>query len=62
MIFIDDFQIAITASYEKWIDVMQEALLAVADGSVLVPERTRIDFGGELFISYAINWERLFCN
>jgi ornithine cyclodeaminase/alanine dehydrogenase-like protein (mu-crystallin family) len=45
MIFIDEFQIAITASYDKWVDKMQEALLAIADGSVIVPKRTHIDFG-----------------
>lgn len=45
MIFIDEFQIAITASYDKWIDVMQEALKAIADGSVIVPKRTHVDFG-----------------
>lgn len=47
MIFIDEFQIAITASYDKWIDKMQEALLAIADGSVIVPKRTHIDFGDD---------------
>jgi ornithine cyclodeaminase/alanine dehydrogenase-like protein (mu-crystallin family) len=47
MIFIDEFQIAITASYDKWIDKMQEALLAIANGSVIVPKRTHIDFGGD---------------
>jgi ornithine cyclodeaminase/alanine dehydrogenase-like protein (mu-crystallin family) len=47
MIFIDEFQISITASYDKWIDVMQEAVLAIADGSVIVPKRTHIDFGDD---------------
>jgi ornithine cyclodeaminase/alanine dehydrogenase-like protein (mu-crystallin family) len=45
MIFIDEFQIAISASYDKWINKMQEALLAIEDGSVIVPKRTHIDFG-----------------
>ena len=45
MIFIDEFQISVTASYDKWIDVMQNALTAIAEGSVIVPKRTHIDFG-----------------
>jgi ornithine cyclodeaminase/alanine dehydrogenase-like protein (mu-crystallin family) len=45
MIFIDEFRISVTASYDKWIDSMEEALLAIADGSVIVPKRTHIGFG-----------------
>jgi hypothetical protein len=43
MIFIDEFQIAVTASYDKWINKMEQALLAISDGSVTVPKRTHID-------------------
>ncbi|MBA4321804.1 MAG: hypothetical protein C0408_03195 [Odoribacter sp.] len=50
MIFIDEFQIAITASYDKWIDVMQQASLAIADGSVIIPKRTHIDFGKDALL------------
>ena len=50
MIFIDEFQIAITASYDKWIDVMQQASMAIADGSVIVPKRTHIDFGKDALL------------
>jgi ornithine cyclodeaminase/alanine dehydrogenase-like protein (mu-crystallin family) len=45
MVFIDEFKIAITASYDKWIDRMEEAFLAMADGSLIVPQRSHIDFG-----------------
>jgi ornithine cyclodeaminase/alanine dehydrogenase-like protein (mu-crystallin family) len=50
MIFIDDFQIAVTASYDKWIDKMQDAINAVADGTVVVPKRTHIDFGHDALL------------
>jgi ornithine cyclodeaminase/alanine dehydrogenase-like protein (mu-crystallin family) len=45
MIVIDEFKIAVTASYDKWIDCMEEALKAMADGLLIVPQRTHIDFG-----------------
>jgi ornithine cyclodeaminase/alanine dehydrogenase-like protein (mu-crystallin family) len=50
MIYIDEFQIAVTASYDKWINTMQEALHAIAIGSVIVPKRTHIDFGKEALL------------
>jgi ornithine cyclodeaminase/alanine dehydrogenase-like protein (mu-crystallin family) len=50
MIFIDEFQIAVAASYDRWINKMQEALKAVAEGSVIAPKRTHIDFGREALL------------
>jgi ornithine cyclodeaminase/alanine dehydrogenase-like protein (mu-crystallin family) len=50
MVFIDEFQIAVAASYDKWIDSMQDAFQAIADGSVTVPKRTHIDFGKEALL------------
>jgi len=50
MVFIDEFQISVAASYDKWIDVMEEASLAIADGSVIVPKRTHIDFGKDALL------------
>jgi ornithine cyclodeaminase/alanine dehydrogenase-like protein (mu-crystallin family) len=43
MIFIDEFQIAVTATYDKWINAMQDAVAAISDGSVMVPKRIHID-------------------
>lgn len=58
MIFIDEFQVAVTASYDKWIDVMQEALRAISDCSVIVPKRTHIDFENDsLLLMPAIGQE-----
>lgn len=50
MVFIDEFQISVAASYDKWIDVMQEASIAIAGGSVFVPKRTHIDFGKDALL------------
>ncbi len=60
MIFIDEFQIAITASYDKWINVMQEALQAIADGSVIVPKRTHVDFGEDSLLLMSSIGEKYF--
>jgi ornithine cyclodeaminase/alanine dehydrogenase-like protein (mu-crystallin family) len=50
MLFIDEFRIAVSASYDKWIDTMEEALVAIKDGSVFVPKRTHIDFGKDALL------------
>ena len=50
MLYIDEFQISIAASYDKWIDRMQEALAGLHDGSVNVPKRTHVDMGDEALV------------
>jgi ornithine cyclodeaminase/alanine dehydrogenase-like protein (mu-crystallin family) len=50
MLYIDDFQISIAATYDKWIDRMQEALSALHDGSVSVPERTHVEMGEDTLL------------
>jgi len=44
MVFITELQIAESASYDRWINCMEEAFEAVADGSVIIPKRSHIDF------------------
>ena len=50
MIFIDEFQIAVAATYDKWIIAMEEALAAITDGSVKVPKRIHIDLGKDTLL------------
>jgi ornithine cyclodeaminase/alanine dehydrogenase-like protein (mu-crystallin family) len=50
MIFIDEFQIAVAATYDKWINAMEEALSAISDGTVKVPKRTHIDLGKDALL------------
>jgi ornithine cyclodeaminase/alanine dehydrogenase-like protein (mu-crystallin family) len=50
MIFIDEFQIAVAATYDKWIIAMEESLAAITDGSVKVPRRTNIDLGKDTLL------------
>ncbi len=50
MLYIDEFQISIAATYDKWIDRMQEALSALHDGSVTVPKRTHVEMGEDALV------------
>jgi ornithine cyclodeaminase/alanine dehydrogenase-like protein (mu-crystallin family) len=45
MIVITESQVVRTATFEKWVDSMETAIIAVASGSVIMPKRSHLDFG-----------------